>query len=782
MSALRARLLLVALATAALLSAGAWATRDALLLDASTGVLLAGDARSSDSYRQIGRLLGDRLPLAVFVEHPELFSDAGRDALARLCDALHAVPGVADVKSLTHSGVPVRRPGFALDPRDLIETEAFLPPGRRSAAEWAARRARVLADPLARDVFVSGDGGTALVIVTAAGMAAGPPAEAFADRVIETVHAHQGAFTAVDVGGIPLVEREIRTAVRGDSRRMLVAAGALVAAVLLVAFRSPWAVAFLLLLGGAGLCGVPILLAVGGAGLNIYTSLLLPLVAGLQLNFLAHFVAALLDGERAGRDGPGVLRAALLHVTPPSLLAAATTALGMLALRASDVGLVQQFGTVGAGAVGIALVVSLLPGWLLSLVLGRGQPWQRAEVPSSRAGDFVAWLAAHRRSVIGAGLLLAALCALGATRLRTDLRAQEFLNPDSSAQAVFARSDRDFGGMNTLQLEVDAGAEGGAVKRPVLEFLRALRQEAETLPEVSHVYELSLVFERMQSVWDGEADRAVTDGAGGADGADGADGPGGAAAETRLPGSDMQLSLYTTLLRAANIPLLDVLVDEQSRVTNVVVRGRDMPSARWLAVLEHLQAWGLARLPAGATLSVKAGMHELLAADARMVAVQRDSLGVAVLAVTLLLALVLRSLRLSLLAVATNLLPLLVVFGVMGAADVPLNSITVMVGALALGVAVDDAIHLLLWMRRESGSPRERLTATLSAKARPVATTSAVMTVVFALFLLSWFPPVRVFGALGALAMACALGATLVLLPTLLLRTARLVDPIAPLE
>jgi predicted RND superfamily exporter protein len=422
---------------------------------------------------------------------------------------------------------------------------------------------------------------------------------------------------------------------------------------------------------------------------------------------------------------------------------------------------VKQFGPVGAGAVGIALLVSLAPAWLLSLSLGAGLPWQRARPASARAAAFVGRLASHRRGVLGAALVLAALAALGATRLRTDLRAQEFLNPDSSARRVLARSDRDFGGMNSLQLQVDTGRPGGAAARPVLEFLRALRREAESLPEVSHVYELSLVFERMQSVWDG---------ADGADGADAADGP-------RLPGSDMQLSLYTTLLRAANIPLLDVLLDAESRVTNVVVRGRDMPAARWLAVLDHLQDWAASHRPEGVTLSVQAGMHALLAADERMVAAQRDSLGVAALAVTLLLALVLRSPRLALLAVAANLLPLLVVFGVMGAAGVPLNSITVMVGALALGVAVDDAIHLLLWMRREQGTPRERLTAALAAKARPVTTTSAVMTVVFGLFVMSWFPPVQVFGALGALSMACALAATLVLLPALLLgRAAGRVD------
>ena len=88
MSALRARLLLVACLTAALAGAGAWATRDTLQLDNSTQVLLAGDARGSESYQHIGHLLGNRLPLAVFVEHPALFSDAGRDALVRFATTI----------------------------------------------------------------------------------------------------------------------------------------------------------------------------------------------------------------------------------------------------------------------------------------------------------------------------------------------------------------------------------------------------------------------------------------------------------------------------------------------------------------------------------------------------------------------------------------------------------------------------------------------------------------------------------------------------------------------
>lgn len=101
-------------------------------------------------------------------------------------------------------------------------------------------------------------------------------------------------------------------------------------------------------------------------------------------------------------------------------------------------------------------------------------------------------------------------------------------------------------------------------------------------------------------------------------------------------------------------------------------------------------------------------------------------------------------------------------------AGVPLNSVTVMVGALALGVAVDDTVHLLThWQRpRRAGlPPREALVAALAVKGPPIIWTSVVLTGVCGLFGLSAFPPVAQFGLLLAGAFVAALGAVLVLLP-----------------
>jgi predicted RND superfamily exporter protein len=748
MSPLRTRLLLVAVLVAALLGGGAYLARRAMELDASAAVLLAGDARSSHAYERLGSVMGDRLPLGILVGHDELFSNAGRDALFALSEELESHAVVNDVKSLTHSRRPVRKPGFHLDPRQMVDNATFFPEGELTDEQWAAVREEVLSDPLAESVFVADDGSYAMVLAVAWGELDDERMATFTAAVESAAENHRDAFGALFVGGFPFLEREVRDTVRGDALTMLTTAAALVALILLVAFRSLWAVTFLLLLGGAGICGVPVLMALLGTGLNLYTAMLLPLVAGLQLTFLAHFVAAVLDGERAGLDGATTLRAALRKVSTASTLAAITTALGLLALRWCDVGLVQEFGLVGAAAVLLALVLSLLPGWALSLVMGPGQAVPPAPAPTARAGAFVAWLDRRRKLLAVTALLLGLGSVAAASQLRTDLRALGFLDEDSPSRQALSLIDERLGGLNAMQLRVDTGAAGGAVTREALAFLLELAAEAESLSDVSHVYHLGQVYARLEQLWRGGGPLSGAD---------------------ALPATDMQLALYTTLLKVVNVPLLDMLVDMEARVATIVVRAHDMPAAEWLAVLDHMVAFAEEHRPEGLEVQLQAGLHELLDADRRMVAAQRDSLAAAALAVLAVLSLVLRSVRMAGITVMCNLLPMVLVLGVMGVAGVTLDSITVMVGAVALGVAVDDAIHLLLWLRKTEGRWQDRLASTLAAKLVPVATTSAVMTTVFGLFLLSSFPPVRIFGLLGALAMLTALASTLVLLPALLL-------------
>jgi len=120
-----------------------------------------------------------------------------------------------------------------------------------------------------------------------------------------------------------------------------------------------------------------------------------------------------------------------------------------------------------------------------------------------------------------------------------------------------------------------------------------------------------------------------------------------------------------------------------------------------------------------------------------------------------------------------NLLPILVTLGFMGLLEIPLNTATVTVAGIALGLVVDDTIHLLhAWVEaRNAGATivaaTERM---LHHVGRPVLVTSVAVGAGFGVFAFSPFRPTLFFGLLIAVTAVTALLCDLGLLPALLLR------------
>jgi len=139
--------------------------------------------------------------------------------------------------------------------------------------------------------------------------------------------------------------------------------------------------------------------------------------------------------------------------------------------------------------------------------------------------------------------------------------------------------------------------------------------------------------------------------------------------------------------------------------------------------------------------------------------------------VTLLLMLQLRSLHLGLLAMLPNLLPIAVGIGAMYVLGIPLNPGTVMIAAVAIGIVVDDSVHLLAAYRRHllaGAGLHTAIRAAVIEVGRPVTITSALLATGFLVLVFGSFEPSRQIGQIVALVVVAAILADLLLLPALL--------------
>jgi hypothetical protein len=233
------------------------------------------------------------------------------------------------------------------------------------------------------------------------------------------------------------------------------------------------------------------------------------------------------------------------------------------------------------------------------------------------------------------------------------------------------------------------------------------------------------------------------------------------------------VQLFVLALRRYDFPFLTALADPTHRTAYLVLRTSDLPADRYLELIRDVVRFADSRRPPGMTVSATRGLHSILEADRRILRNQLGSAGLTFGVIGVVLALLWRSPGLAVAALVANAVPVAFVIALAGFLRVPLNSITVMVAAIALGIAVDNAIHFIThWRaeRRAGASAAAAAERTLRVKGRPILWAGAILVAVFGVFWCSSFPPVVHFGLLSAAAFLGGLGGVLVFLPAVLSR------------
>ncbi|MFN7543388.1 MAG: MMPL family transporter, partial [Acidobacteriota bacterium] len=172
----------------------------------------------------------------------------------------------------------------------------------------------------------------------------------------------------------------------------------------------------------------------------------------------------------------------------------------------------------------------------------------------------------------------------------------------------------------------------------------------------------------------------------------------------------------------------------------------------------------------GLTSSITGATPLLIEGQFLLLQTQIQSFATALVIVALAILIAFRSFRAATVILIPNLIPIASTLGIMGFAGIPLNTATVTVAGIALGLIVDDSIHYYHHFHNTLAlvPPAEANYQTLLQLARPIAITSLAVSCGFALFGLSPFLPTAYFGILLALTAASALVCVLLLLPALL--------------
>ncbi len=148
-----------------------------------------------------------------------------------------------------------------------------------------------------------------------------------------------------------------------------------------------------------------------------------------------------------------------------------------------------------------------------------------------------------------------------------------------------------------------------------------------------------------------------------------------------------------------------------------------------------------------------------------------ESLAISVLIIALIMGLLYRSFSMILIALIPNLLPSLVVAGIMGYAGIDLKVSTSIIFNIALGIAVDDTIHFLSMLKLELNKNKSLLYAlktTYIAEGKAVIVLSFILCSGFLALIFSDFNSIYYMGLLVSITLAVGLIGDLLLLPVLI--------------
>jgi uncharacterized protein len=705
-------------------------------------LLPEGDA-DSVFYDGVRRAFGSEEVAVVGLFADDVFTPATLARIDRLSTALARLPDVEEVTSLS----TVQR--VQLDEGGLRRAP-LMPALPQTAADAAALRERILADRLANGALVARDGRAAGIWVRFRPMS---DEQFIAEGIEQKLRAALAAVPgpeALAVTGLPTIKVQAAHDMLRDLSLFVPLALLLVTGAVVWAFRTWRGVLLPLATCVIGVVVTTGIMVAAGDAFTLGTLVLPPLLMAAGVAYAIHIVTRYYI-ELRRHPGSEALAVALAHVRLPVAMAALTTIIGFGTFVTSPIPSIRDFGVYAALGMAVIFIacVTVIPAALSLLPPPRRVPARLDE--GGRFSRFVAGCGElslrHRYAFLAVFTVLMILGGWGITRIRVETDYLRFFSADHPALRDNQRIADALVGTQVVTLVID----GPVTRADVLEAVRDLQRYAEQQDGVDKT--LSVV-DQIESVR-----RAV------------------APERIDLPFT-VQTEVDQLLLLLAPDDLRHDLTPDQQRAA-ITVHTRLSGSQAIGGLVERLETRAAARLPADAHARAT-GTLVLLNRSADALAwsqVWGDGQVFAILLVVM--ALLLRSLRLGLLSMVPNVFPIVMLLGIMGWAGIDLNICTSTIASISIGIAVDDTIHYMLGFHEElrAGATREEaILATLRHVGRPILITSVALTAGFMIACLSNFQPVRHFGVLASVTMVIGVFTDLFLLPALLV-TLRIGDP-----
>jgi len=666
---------------------------------------------------------------------------------------------------------------------DLLETFPM------DAAAMALLKKRVVGNPMYKNLLISEDHRiTAMVIKTQNYSSAGKETDVLAgfeedgldDMGLEDLQPAPRAYLSneensaviiavqsvlekharddirIYLAGSPAVTHNLKASMIRDMRKFVILAVLTIAVFLFVMFRRisgfvlPLVIVVCSLMSTLGLMaflGTPIKLPT-----QILPSFLLAVCVGASVHILAIFFHRF---QKTGEKEASVVYA-LGHSGLACVMTHITTAAGLLSFSTSQLAPVADIGLYASFGVMVALIYTLvlLPAILAVLPLKprRQDTGANTSTTMDRILEGVARLSTQKPIwVLMVSFLLIGLSIPMIFMIRFGHDPLRWFPEHDAVRMATEQIDQRMRGTVNLEIVIDTAQENGLYDPLILDRLDKAVAYVETLDygEVfaGKAWSLTVILK--------EINQALNE---------------NQSAYYSIPDNRDVIAQEFLLFENSGSEDLEDVVDSQFSMARFTVKAPFLDALKYQRLMTTIQHYFKETFPE-VNLQITGMMPLLFRTLSSVVVSMARSYAMAIVVITLLMILLIGRLRIGLLSMIPNISPILVMLGVMGAFSLPMDAFTMMVGSIAIGLAVDDTIHFMHNFRRyyeQKGDPVWAVQQTLHTTGRAMLVTTVVLSIGFFIFMLADMKNIFNFGVLTGITIVMALLSDYFIAPALM--------------
>jgi predicted RND superfamily exporter protein len=418
---------------------------------------------------------------------------------------------------------------------------------------------------------------------------------------------------------------------------------------------------------------------------TVTSMMISPLILVISVSYAIHIINHFQHEFRRDRSRKESVRYAFEHGTWPCFLTALTTALGFISFLVVPVKPIRQVGIVCAMGVFITyfLVMMVIPP-LFSFgkdkftgKTNHDKKMKNSHPPISWASGWADFVVKHARAIafIFAFILLIMIAFSFKIRVDTDTLKMmgDKIEYVKNANYIAER----LGGNYSFEVFIQLPEEGMAKNPEVLLALEQITADIGKWESVKMTSSINDLIKDLNMTMNNNDHRYYV-----------------------IPRSRELIAQYLLLYEMSGGENLDDVVDFEYRFLHlsVLVKGS---SAFFQQNFKQIEQKAKEMFPPGTRITVVGDIPILLKMLHLLSRGQINSIFVAFAVITLIMILILQSIRIGLLSMIPNIIPVLMIIGVMGMLNFPIDLMTILIAPMIIGIAVDDTVHYMIHFRQE---------------------------------------------------------------------------------